>query len=392
MMIKKNLVIFCSSVATAFGGTETYVIDQARYLSKDFNIKLVGGRGNINDDFQALITDAIVPFDGFPMISRNSQLACLLMKSWFHEKLNSFDLETLSLLCSFRGLKESLKESDIIEVNYPLESLVFLFMREETKKIMHIHGPWFPPIYKFFKKRINRQADMLITCSEWSKRTLEDLYNIRGVEVVYNGVDTDLFRPQENVGQIHTDRPYNESLTRIGTVGRLGRSKGTDVLYEAARGMRGSAEFFAVGPIDADFLKEASAYNIPNFHFLGPLSNNELANFYNFVDLFVLPSRVEPFGITLLEAMACGKPVVASQVGGIPEIIQNGKNGILVPPQDSLSLKKSIEQLVHNKAKREDLGQAARNRVLDKFSLEKTYELLKFLYSIVLEDKYKREN
>ncbi len=387
---KRRVIIFCSSVATAFGGTETYVIDEARYLSKYFNMKLVGGRGDINDDFKILMESTATPYDGFPMISRNSLLSGILMKSRIHKKLNSFDLETLSLLFSFRGLKASLKGADLIEVNYPLESIVFLLTDTETKKIMHMHGPWFPPLYKFFKKTIDRRADMLITCSEWSRKTLGDLYDIRGVEVVHNGVDPNAFAPQVNNGDFRVERKYNESLLRIGTVGRLGRSKGTDVLCEVARTMNGVAEFFAVGPVDASFSAEASGYKIPNLHFLGPLPNKNLPDFYNFLDCFVLPSRVEPFGITVLEAMSSGKPVVASRVGGIPEIIKDDVDGILVPPGDGHSLLKSLSRLAESRARREDLGCAARSKVVNEFSLDKTYELVRSLYSIVLEDNYVR--
>jgi len=118
--------------------------------------------------------------------------------------------------------------------------------------------------------------------------------------------------------------------------------------------------------------------------------HNELADFYNFVDCFVLPSRVEPFGITVLEAMSCGKPVVASRVGGIPEIIDDGEDGILVPPEDSAALRKSLKGLAASKARREDLGLAARNKVVRRFSPEKTYELMKSLYDAVLEGGYRR--
>ena len=222
------------------------------------------------------------------------------------------------------------------------------------------------------------------------QETLEKLYGIRGVEVVHNCVDTDAFRPGPWSNRFGVLAGYDETLPRIGTVGRLGKSKGTDVLYEAARDMSGAAVFFAVGPVDPDFAATAAAYDASNFHFLGPLPNNALADFYNFIDCFVLPSRVEPFGITVLEAMSCAKPVVASRVGGIPEIIADGVDGILVPSEDSDALRKSLEGLVRSQAKRQDMGQAARNKVLREFSPETTYGRMKSFYHAVLENSYRR--
>ena len=389
-MDKRNLVILSSSVATALGGTETYVMGEARYLSKDFSIKLVCGRGALTEDFRGLIAAESLPYHGFPMIPRSSALASALMRSRLRGKINAFDLESLTLMCSVWGLKAALSGADLIEANYPLESIAFFFAREETKKIIHLHGPWLPPLYKCLRRQVERKVDMVITCSDWSRKTLETLYGMRGVEVVYNSVDTEAFSPKPETRRFGPTAHYDDTLLKVGTVGRLGKSKGTDVLYEAACDMEGVANFFAVGPLGADFSATAAAYKAPNFHFLGPLPNNELNDFYNFVDCFVLPSRVEPFGITVLEAMSCGKAVIASHVGGIPEIIDDGVDGILVPREDSGALKKALEGLAASAARRGDLGCAARDKVVCKFSPEKTYELLKSLYKAVLEGGYRR--
>ena len=143
------------------------------------------------------------------MLSRSSALSGMLMKSPLSGKINSFDLEALSILLSFRGLGKSLRGADIIEINYPMECPVFLLTGKETKRVMHIHGPWLPPLCKLFRRTIDKKADMLITCSHWSRKTLEELYGITGVEVVHNGVDPDLFMPSADNGPFSRSRAFS---------------------------------------------------------------------------------------------------------------------------------------------------------------------------------------
>lgn len=106
--------------------------------------------------------------------------------------------------------------------------------------------------------------------------------------------------------------------------------------------------------------------------FLGTLSRSSLRDAYSACDLFVLPSRSrsEAFGIVLLEAMARGKPVVATQVGGVPYVVRNGETGVLVPPLDPTALAAAIVHLLNDPEHRQRMGQAGRKRVLASFTRE----------------------
>jgi len=97
---------------------------------------------------------------------------------------------------------------------------------------------------------------------------------------------------------------------------------------------------------------------------VGRLSRVDLLREYASADVFVLPSLFEPFGIVLLEAMASGLPVVASRTGGIPEIVDDGRTGCLVPPGDASALAYAIRQLAEDDALRQSLGRAGRERVI----------------------------
>lgn len=97
----------------------------------------------------------------------------------------------------------------------------------------------------------------------------------------------------------------------------------------------------------------------------GPVPTDALRREYAAADLLVLPSHFEPFGIVLLEAMAAGLPVVATRVGGIPEVVADGRTGLLVPPRDPTALAVALDRLIGNRSLRIELGSRGRSRALD---------------------------
>jgi glycosyltransferase involved in cell wall biosynthesis len=109
-----------------------------------------------------------------------------------------------------------------------------------------------------------------------------------------------------------------------------------------------------------------------------------MPGFYNGLDCFVLASLSETFPITLLEAMACGVPVVATRVGGIPEIVDDGKNGILIPPRSPAALADALQSLMRDKTGRDAMGRRARETVQRGFSHERLSRDLKKFYRSVL--------
>ena len=119
-----------------------------------------------------------------------------------------------------------------------------------------------------------------------------------------------------------------------------------------------------------------------HFVFLG--KRNDVPEVMNACDLIVVPSRSEPFGKVVIEAMACGKCVIASSVGGIPEIIQDGQNGLLVPAEDVSALQDTILKLLEDENLRDELAWRGKATAVEKFSIDALVEKTQNLYSNLL--------
>lgn len=313
------VALLSTSMATTLGGTETYVLSLVRKLPHNIKVQLISGNGQLTKDFQALTTGKNIPYLLYPFLSRESKL----MRPLNHFPLNKFspfDVEAFFALLSIIKINRFLRDVAILEVHSPLEGLIFPFT-PNTKNIIHFHGPWVGPIYNKLKRIINQHCDIFITCSNYAKYELQKVLPDIPIEVVYNGVDTDIFTPKTNQS-FNPSTPYNNQLLKVGTLARLSRNKGTHLLAEAAKELEGVVEFFIAGPAETGFQSELELYGKQqNIHILGPIENQFTPGFYGFLDTFILPSRFESFSITTIEAMACGLPVIVTKVGGMVEMI-----------------------------------------------------------------------
>jgi glycosyltransferase involved in cell wall biosynthesis len=193
-------------------------------------------------------------------------------------------------------------------------------------------------------------ADVVTACSWATLREVEDWANIslgaRG-RVVHNGVDNAEFSAA--AGALTDDCSF------VLGVGRMVRQKGFDVLIEAFASLVADPGFdwdlvlAGDGPERVSLQALAAQLAIADrVRFVGQVDRTRAVSLFRTATVFALPSRHEPFGIVNLEAMAAGVPVVATRVGGVPEVVQQGINGISVPPDDSTALAGAIRTLHGN--------------------------------------------
>jgi glycosyltransferase involved in cell wall biosynthesis len=348
------------------------------------------GKKAVSQDFLSLASDKNVEAFTFPVVSRTSRFSRFLASSSLSGKINPLDIESFGVLTSLLKLRNFLRDVDILEVNYPAEAFLFPFLPEKTKKIIHFHGPWLTPVVNRCRKILLNHITAGIACSQWTAKELARRWPGLPVEVVYNGVDIALFQPFDGDTSFDIAEGYDPSLPRFGLVARLSRNKGVHLLFRVARKMLGRAEFFIVGMPDAEFAKELASYNdLPNFHVIGPIPNANLPVFYNFIDCFVLPTFFENFSITILEAMACGLPVITSNVGGVPEAVIDGKNGFLLPPGDDEALFMAVKRMSQQSALRRQMGAFAIEFVRERFSLDMSLRSTLRVYDKLMAEKDK---
>jgi glycosyltransferase involved in cell wall biosynthesis len=201
------------------------------------------------------------------------------------------------------------------------------------------------------------------------------------IEVIHNGIDVAAFAP----------RQYSRRPRRIAVVACLREEKRIDVLIAAAPRILAryaDAEFWVVGDgtCREQLIGLARSSGVSqSFHFLG--HREDVPAVLAQADLFVLPSRSEAFPNAVTEAMAAGLPVVATDVGGIPELVADGQTGRLVPPGDAAALSRALLDLLDDPARAAEFGRAARHRIEQSFSFDRMVDRFADLYLSELETR-----
>jgi len=209
--------------------------------------------------------------------------------------------------------------------------------------------------------------------------------------VIHFGVDLERFARTPTVeAQAARWRARWPGRQLVLFVGRLRHYKGVNVLIDAAARLPDQAEFLivGVGPL-ADALHRQAQHSgvAERVHFLGELSDEEVTALYHAADVFVLPStnRAETFGIVQLEAMACGLPVICTELGtGTSYVNQHGVTGLVIPPNDPEALAAALQQLLEHPEQRRAFGAAGRRRIEQAFTRQEMLRRTLALYEEVL--------
>jgi glycosyltransferase involved in cell wall biosynthesis len=211
------------------------------------------------------------------------------------------------------------------------------------------------------------QLDTVFVNSEeyrdsWIKRGFEP----EKLKIFPRGLDTQLFHPTRRNPKFFEKFGAKNGQVRLLYVGRVSREKDLDLLAEAYRRLRAeglSIQLCVVG--HGPYSKEFSE-SLPEALFTGYLKGEELAGAYASADIFVFPSTTDTFGNVIIEAQASGVPVIVSDSGGPKELVENERNGLITKSHDVEDLTRAIRELVANPERRKQMGNLARESVIDR--------------------------
>jgi glycosyltransferase involved in cell wall biosynthesis len=284
----------------------------------------------------------------------------------------------------------------VINIHFPEQWCLYLALSGRllrTVLVTSIHGadvfrngtlsgklPW--PI-----KLILRASSLIVAPSQQCRKYLVNaLPDVAGrTRFIHNGVDLDRF--DKSPQQI----PEQRCGRYILCVSACKQQKALDVLIDAFKIVSESLPSFNLvvvgdGPLRQELEALTDSLNLKQrIQFLGYQTAAQVANLLHGCELFVLPSRFETFGIAVLEAMACRKPVVATTAGGIPEIIKNSQNGILVEPDDPAALAEAMLLLLKDPGLQQTIAKNGRATVETKFRWESTGRAYEDAFSRLIE-------
>jgi glycosyltransferase involved in cell wall biosynthesis len=259
------------------------------------------------------------------------------------------------------------------------------------------HGWW--PAEKLTGFFINRFAGRIIAVSEIVRKKLigPGFVNPNKVSLIHLGIDLNEFSPTPRGDKIRKEFHLNFGVPVIGMISRFQPIKGHKYFLEAAAKIKQispQTKFLIVGGrlfdrkgdknYDKEILNWIKQMNLEGDVILTGF-RNDIPEILAAIDMLVLPSLQESFGVVLIEAMAMEKPVVATNVGGPREIIEDNVSGLLIPPQDPSALSEAILSLLKDKEKPRKMGLKGRKRVESKFDSDLQARKIELIYQGLLQ-------
>lgn len=234
--------------------------------------------------------------------------------------------------------------------------------------------------YLTYEQILVKRSDAVIATSYEQENIIKKLYSIDSDRIfrVFNGIDVSFFIPSKKSGEI-IGQDYNIPLSAnfLLSVARLEKDKGIQNIIAALPYILKElpdTKLMVVGDGSYASLlkKQVELLNLEkSVIFTGMVPFESLPDYFNACDVFVNPTiRQNGYDLTILEAMACEKPVVVSNIGSVPTVIEDDVDGILVPTGDVNKLAEAVIMVLKDKELAQRLGKAARNKVVEKFSVE----------------------
>jgi len=364
------------------GGTGSYVYYLSKELIKNgYTTSVVTGYGESKD------------------IKINNQQRAFFLKTFKAPIIRSF----LFAGTAFQKLKKINDKIsvDITHINLPLVPSFAVPKNFGKTLITTVHSTWkgeaeairnepysrlnsnerfmvsFNRVLRFFEEQTLERSNKLIAVSDFTRRELLKYYNVKEdkIRVIHNGVDIHKFAPPEDKAKVKQELGFSNKEFNILSVGRLYARKGLFTLIKSvsivAKKYR-NVKLIISGKGQSNEMKKLVDYAeklgiYSNILFTGYFPDAKLPKLYQAADIFAFSTFYENLPFAVLEALSSRLPVVTTNVGGIPEMIEDGKNGFLVPPANSAALSNRIIYLIENPAAASEMANQARETVENRF-------------------------
>lgn len=359
-----RILLVSASYTPVLGGLQTVVSSLAQHFCRQGHSACVV-TNRYPRSLPAYEVQANVPIHRWLFLTPDLKFLCqgrldLLLASFYFYPLTRQAL--FSLVKSFRP--------DIVNFHFPdaqTPFVLYLRRRFKFKLVVSLHGD---EILRFFVQgrapksynltKILREADVITACSKYilNKATQLEPLGVKKGKVIYNGVD--LYRFKDGASYA-CRRPY------IFAYGRLTYEKGFDILLEAFSQVvkkNSRVDLILAGTGEEEGALKAQIKQLgleAQVCIFGRATPEEVIQLLNGSQFVIVPSRREPFGIVILEAMAAGKTVVATRSGGPGEIIDNGVNGILIEKEDLQALTEVLIRVIGDRHLRQNIAAKAKD-------------------------------
>ena len=293
----------------------------------------------------------------------------------------------LKMIVGYIKFRLNIKKYDVVHIHMASRLSTFrkakyvkIAKKYNKRIIVHIHGAEYRKFYsecndskKEYICKTLKLADKIIVLSEEWKEFFSELVDSSKIEIIYNAV------------VVPKDFSKDVNTLKFLFLGRLGHRKGIYDLIELIDRLRKKyrdIQLYVGGDGEVDKVKKIIKEKQldENIHYIGWISGNEKEKFLKECSFYILPSYNEGMPMSLIEGMAYKNIAISTNVGGIPQVIQNEENGIIVEPGDIEKMKLYIEKILSDEKMRIKLSINARNTVEEKFNINRNIQKLLNLY------------
>lgn len=293
---------------------------------------------------------------------------------------------------SLGKLNEIPKDTDILHTHNPISLLLavtFKYLHCHSAKIIFTYH-WETPdskIKKLLKSSLFQLADVIHSHSIDINKLLATEYKIDKVKncLAYVGCDSSRFSSKSLIEKKQSREKYrlSDNVFILLFVGRLSLEKNISLIFQYVKNQASEEITFLIagdGPLKNELKKECQDLKIEDrVHFLGRVENIE--TIYSLADILVLPSSsMETFGMVVIEAAFCGLPTLRSDLPGASDQITHGEDGFIFPIEQPEKMFEILDQIWENRSQLPEIGQKARDRALENFTLEKMYKRFLYIY------------